>query len=73
MEIFKPGSVHIDFVGRMKRYMIFSLVLVLLSIGVVIYRQVSGTMNWGIDFAGGTLITVTRCARWSTRWATPSR
>ena len=56
MEFFKPGSLHIDFVGKRRMFMILSIALVIISIGVFIARQASDSINWGIDFAGGTVI-----------------
>jgi preprotein translocase subunit SecF len=56
MQFFKPGSLNIDFVGKRKPFVMLSIALVLLSITVVVWRQASDTLNWGIDFAGGTVI-----------------
>lgn len=57
MEIIRPG-INLNFVGRMKPFVLGSsglVVLVLLLIGV---RWVMGygAFNYGIDFAGGTLL-----------------
>lgn len=54
MEFIKPGT-NYDFVGKMKYAIIFSAVLILISIGSVIIR---GGLNLGIDFAGGTIVQV---------------
>jgi preprotein translocase subunit SecF len=51
MEIIRPG-INIDFVGRMKPFALVSLVLALLSLGLIVVRG----FNYGIDFAGGTLL-----------------
>ncbi len=56
MELFKPGTLNIDFMGKRKFFGIFSLVLISLCLLVTLYRHFSGTMNYGIDFAGGTVI-----------------
>jgi preprotein translocase subunit SecF len=56
MEFFKPGSLNIDFVGRRRPFILLSVAMVVVAIAVVIWRQASDTMNWGIDFAGGTVI-----------------
>jgi len=54
MELIKPG-INLDFVGKIKYAIIFSIILIIVSIGSVIYR---GGLNPGIDFAGGSVIQV---------------
>lgn len=54
MELIKPG-IHLDFVGKMKYAIIFSAILIIISIGSVILH---GGLNQGIDFAGGSIIQV---------------
>ena len=44
----------INFMGRRKVAALFSLVLILVSIGSLAVRQ----LNWGLDFTGGTLVEV---------------
>ena len=44
----------INFMGQRKIAMLFSLTLLLLSIGSLATRQ----LNWGLDFTGGTLVEV---------------
>ncbi len=56
MEFFKPGSLKIDFVGKRRSFMLVSVILVIAAIAFFVVKQVSGTVNWGIDFAGGTMI-----------------
>ncbi|NMB76154.1 MAG: protein translocase subunit SecF [Myxococcales bacterium] len=56
MEFFKPGSVHIDFMGKRKAFLIISLVMWLSCLGVFVVRYLNGSINWGIDFAGGTVV-----------------
>jgi preprotein translocase subunit SecF len=56
MEFFKPGSLNINFMGKRKPFIILSIALVVIAMAVVLWRQASETMNWGIDFAGGTVI-----------------
>jgi preprotein translocase subunit SecF len=56
MQFFKPGSLHIDFVGKRRTFMFISAILVVISIGVFVVKQASDSINWGIDFAGGTVI-----------------
>lgn len=54
MELIKSG-INIDFVGKMKYAIIFSVILTIISIASVIFR---GGLNLGIDFAGGSIIQV---------------
>jgi preprotein translocase subunit SecF len=56
MEFFKPGTIKIDFVGKRKPFIVLSTILVIAAIVIVLVKQLSGTINWGIDFAGGTVI-----------------
>lgn len=54
MQIIKPDT-HIDFVGMRRFALIFSLVLIVVGMGSLL---VKGGPNYGIDFAGGTLVQV---------------
>jgi preprotein translocase subunit SecF len=54
MEIIKKAT-HINFVGRMKLYFTLSIIAIIISIISVIWH---GGLNYGIDFAGGTLVQV---------------
>lgn len=54
MEIIKAGT-SLDFVGKMKYAIIFSAILIIISIGSVIFH---GGLNPGIDFAGGSIIQI---------------
>ena len=45
---------HIDFLGKRKQAMVFSLVLIIISLGSLATRGLS----FGIDFTGGTLVEV---------------
>lgn len=54
MEFIKPG-INFDFVGKMRIAFIISMVAILISIVSLVAR---GGPNWGIDFAGGTVIQV---------------
>jgi preprotein translocase subunit SecF len=44
----------VNFMGQRKLAVVFSLVLILVSIGSLATRQ----LNWGLDFTGGTLVEV---------------
>jgi len=52
MELIKPG-INFDFVGRMKLAFGISLAMIVVSIASIIWH---GGLNYGIDFAGGTLV-----------------
>lgn len=52
MEIIRPGN-NIDFVGKMKYAVALSVIVIAIGIGAMIFK---GGLNYGIDFAGGTLI-----------------
>jgi preprotein translocase subunit SecF len=54
MQLIKPDT-NIDFVGRRKLAMIVSAVLILLGLASL---TVKGGPDYGIDFAGGTLVQV---------------
>ena len=53
MEIVK--NTHIDFMRYRKGFVLFSAVIILLSVFAVFFR---GSLNLGIDFTGGTQLTV---------------
>lgn len=54
IELVKPG-VNLDFVGKIKLAVIFSSLLIIISIGAIAFR---GGLNLGIDFAGGSIIQI---------------
>jgi preprotein translocase subunit SecF len=54
MQFIRP-DVNIDFIGNRKFAFTFSLLLILISVGTLVYH---GGPLYGIDFAGGTLIQV---------------
>ena len=54
MQLIKP-DINIDFVGRRKLAVIFSVILILIGMGSLIAK---GGPDYGIDFAGGTLVQV---------------
>ncbi|VAW77070.1 Protein translocase subunit SecF [hydrothermal vent metagenome] len=47
-------STHIDFMGKRKLAIVFSALLILISLGSLIARG----LNFGIDFTGGTIVEV---------------
>ncbi|MGD1153000.1 MAG: protein translocase subunit SecF [Syntrophales bacterium] len=53
MELVKPG-ININFVGRLKYAVIFSVVLTIICLISIAWRG----LNYGIDFAGGTLVQI---------------
>lgn len=54
MELIKPDS-NINFVGNIKRALIFSLILIAIGLGSLIIK---GGPRYGIDFEGGTLVQI---------------
>lgn len=54
MQLIKP-DINLDFVGRRKAAIIFSLALILIGL---ISLVIKGGPEYGIDFAGGTLIQI---------------
>ena len=54
MEFIKPG-LNFDFVGKMKIAVCVSLAMIIISIASIIWH---GGLNYGIDFAGGTLVQI---------------
>jgi preprotein translocase subunit SecF len=52
MQIIRP-DININFVGRRKIAAIFSLALILIGLSSLVLR---GGPNYGIDFAGGTVV-----------------
>jgi preprotein translocase subunit SecF len=57
MEIIRPG-INLNFIGRMKAFALVSAGLVALSLLLIVGRMLTGhgAFNYGIDFAGGTLL-----------------
>src|SRR5262245_14619279 len=57
MEIIRPG-INLDFIGRMKTFVLVSGVLVALVLLLILGHVLTGrdAFNYGIDFAGGSLL-----------------
>jgi preprotein translocase subunit SecF len=53
MEFIKPG-ININFVGRLKYAVIFSIIVTAISLVSLAWKG----LNYGIDFAGGTLVQI---------------
>jgi preprotein translocase subunit SecF len=53
MEFVKPG-ININFVGRLKYAIVFSVVLTFICMVSIVWKG----LNYGIDFAGGTLVQI---------------
>ena len=53
MEFVKPG-ININFVGRLKYAVAFSIVLTFICLVSILWKG----LNYGIDFAGGTLVQI---------------
>jgi preprotein translocase subunit SecF len=51
MEIIRPG-INLDFIGKMKPFALVSAVLTIVALGLIVFRG----FNYGIDFAGGSLL-----------------
>ena len=54
MEVFKYNQPIIGFMANAKKFAILSLSLVIISLGLLFFKG----LNYGIDFAGGTVIQV---------------
>jgi len=54
LELIKPGT-RIDFMGKRRKAIFVSIVLIVISIGSLIYHK---GPNWGVEFTGGTEIHI---------------
>ena len=54
MEIFKPNT-NINFVGHKNLAMAFSWILIMIGVFSMVSK---GGLNFGLDFAGGSLVQV---------------
>ncbi|HOX43277.1 MAG TPA: protein translocase subunit SecF [Myxococcota bacterium] len=60
MQLFDSKKLNIDFVGARPRrtFGVMSVVLVVACLGAAVTMHLTEGLNWGIDFAGGTVIDV---------------
>ena len=55
MQFFNSDKMNVDFIGKRRLFMIISAIAILVGIGALFIR---GGLNYGIDFAGGTMVQV---------------
>ena len=55
MQFLNADKMHVDFVGKRRLFMIISVIAILIGIASLVVR---GGLNYGIDFAGGTMVQV---------------
>ena len=55
MQFFKAGNMNVDFIGKRRLFMMISVIAILVGVAALIVR---GGLNYGIDFAGGTMVQV---------------
>jgi preprotein translocase subunit SecF len=55
MQFLDADKMHVDFVGKRRLFMIISVIAILVGIASLVVR---GGLNYGIDFAGGTMVQV---------------
>ncbi|MCD6534688.1 MAG: protein translocase subunit SecF [Deltaproteobacteria bacterium] len=55
MQFFKAGTINVDFIGKRRLFMLISVIAILVGLGSLMVR---GGLNYGIDFAGGTMVQV---------------
>lgn len=53
-----PSGTHIEFIENRWRYIAIAILLVVLSLGSLVYNQITtgSVLNFGIDFAGGSQV-----------------
>ena len=54
MQFLSPDRMHIDFIGKRYLFMTLSAIIILIGMGALAVRG----LNYGIDFAGGTMVQV---------------
>lgn len=55
MQFFNSEKMNVDFVGKRRMFIGLSLAVILLGLAALVFR---GGLNYGIDFAGGTMVQV---------------
>ncbi len=55
MQFLDSDRMNVDFVGKRRLFMTISAIAILIGIAALIFR---GGLNYGIDFAGGTMVQV---------------
>ena len=55
MQFFKAGTINVDFIGKRRLFMMISVIAILVGLASLMVR---GGLNYGIDFAGGTMVQV---------------
>ena len=55
MQFFNSDKMNVDFIGKRRLFMIISAIVILVGLASLMVR---GGLNYGIDFAGGTMVQV---------------
>ncbi len=55
MQFFNSDKMNVDFIGKRRLFMIISAIAILVGLASLLVR---GGLNYGIDFAGGTMVQV---------------
>ena len=55
MQFFNSDKMNVDFIGKRRLFMIISAIAILIGMASLLVR---GGLNYGIDFAGGTMVQV---------------
>ncbi|MBN2707375.1 MAG: protein translocase subunit SecF, partial [Deltaproteobacteria bacterium] len=53
MRFFDTDKLNFDFVGKRRLFMILSVAVIIIGLASLLFR---GGLNYGIDFAGGTMV-----------------
>ncbi|MEA1922135.1 MAG: protein translocase subunit SecF [Pseudomonadota bacterium] len=55
MQFFNSDTMNVDFIGKRRLFMIVSVIAIFVGLASLVVR---GGLNYGIDFAGGTMVQV---------------